>query len=115
MNAAPSLVVETCVGLLVVASGLLSLIGAIGLVRLPTFFQRMHPPALASTLATWTAALATIVYFSAIGSRLALYPWLIVVLAAITAPVTTSLLARAALFRVRAADGDAPPPIVTDK
>jgi multicomponent K+:H+ antiporter subunit G len=114
VNAAPSLVVETIVGLLVVGSGILSLVGAIGLLKLPTFFQRMHPPALATTLATWTAALATIVYFSAIGSRLALYPWLIVVLAAITAPVTTALLARAALFRMRAAGGEAPPPIVTD-
>ena len=114
MNAAPSLVMETIVGLLVIASGILSFVGASGLIRLPTFFQRMHPPALASTLATWAAALATIAYFSAIGSRLALYPWLIVVLAAITAPITTSLLARAALFRVRAAGGDAPPPIVTE-
>lgn len=114
MTAAPSLVVEAIVGLLVVLSGILSLLGAFGLLRLPTFFQRMHPPALASTLATWCAALATLVYFSAIGSRLAVYPWVIVVLVAITAPITTTLLARAALFRARAAGGKAPPPIVTD-
>jgi multicomponent K+:H+ antiporter subunit G len=74
----------------------------------------MHPPALASTLATWAAALATIAYFSAIGSRLALSPGLIVVRADNTAPTPTSLLARAALVRVRAAGGDAPPPIVTE-
>jgi multicomponent K+:H+ antiporter subunit G len=105
---------EVVVGVLVIASGLLSFVAAVGLLRLPTFFQRMHPPALASTLATWCAALATLVYFSAIGSRLAVYPWVIVVLIAITAPITTTLLARAALFRVRAAGGKAPPPIVTD-
>jgi multicomponent K+:H+ antiporter subunit G len=112
--AAPSLVVEAIVAILVVASGLLSLLGALGLLRLPTFFQRMHPPALASTLATWCAALATLVYFSSIGSRLAPYPWVIVVLVAITAPITTVLLARAALFRGRAAGGALPPPVVTD-
>ena len=115
MNPAPGVALEVIVGLLMVASGLLSFLGAMGLARLPTFFQRMHPPALAATLATWCAALATLVYFSAIGSRLAVYPWLVVVLVAITAPITTVLLARAALFRVRAAGGDAPPPVVTGK
>jgi multicomponent K+:H+ antiporter subunit G len=114
VNPAPSPLVEIVTGVLVIASGLLSIIGALGLLRLPTFFQRMHPPALASTLATWCAARATLVYFSAIGSRLALYPWVVVVLVAISAPITTTLLARAALFRVRAAGGKAPPPIVTD-
>ena len=35
-----------------------------GLVRLKEFFQRMHPPALASTLGTWCVALASIISFS---------------------------------------------------
>jgi multicomponent K+:H+ antiporter subunit G len=63
------------------------------------FFQRIHPPALASTFGTWCVALASIVYFSDRGGSLALHTWLIAILLSITAPVTTSLLARAALFR----------------
>ena len=95
--------VEIVVALLIVASGLFCLVGAFGLVRLKDFFQRMHPIALAYTLGTWCLTLASIVYFSALESRLALHAWLIIILLAITAPVTTTLLARAALFRRREA------------
>lgn len=111
MTAAPSAIVEAMVAVLLLASGVLSLVAGVGLLRLRNFFQRMHPPALANTLATWCVALAAIVWFSALGSALALYPWVIVVLLAITAPVTTTLLARAALFRKRAIGADAPPPL----
>ncbi len=104
--------VEGIVALLVVASGLAALVAAIGLVRLRNFFMRMHPPALASTLATWLAALASIVWFTAGDGRLVLYPWIVVVLMSITAPVTTTLLARAALLRRRVTGGDdVPPPL----
>lgn len=110
MTPAPSVAIEAVVGLLLLLSGALALAGAVGLARLRDFFQRMHPPALASTLATWCAALATVVYFTAIGSRLAVYPWLIVVLVAMTAPITTTLLARAALLRQSGRGADSPPP-----
>ena len=72
--------------------------------RLPDFFQRMHAPALANTFGSWCVALASIVYFSC-SSAPALHTVLIVILLAITAPVTTMLLARAALFRNRAVAG----------
>ena len=91
------------VAVLLLASGLLSLVGALGLLRLKNFFQRMHAPALAITFGSWCAALAAMVYFFALASRPALHTVLIVILLAITAPVTTTLLARAALFRRRVA------------
>ena len=103
--------IEAIVATLLVASGLLAVTGAIGLLRLRDFFQRMHPPALANTLAAWCAALASVVYFSALASTLVLYPLVINVLLAITAPVTTVLLARAALLRKRAAGAPVPPPL----
>jgi len=93
--------VEIIVALLLLGSGALALIGAIGLLRLKTFFQRMHAPAVTTSLCIWCVALAAIVYFSARESRLGLQAWLILILLAITAPITTSLLARAALFRQR--------------
>mgnify|MGYP000899187582 CR=1 FL=1 len=95
--------VELLVALLLLASGLLALIGAIGLLRMKTFFQRMHAPAVTTSLCIWCVALASIVYFSARHGRLELQAWLIVILLAVTAPITTSLLARAALFRQRTA------------
>jgi multicomponent K+:H+ antiporter subunit G len=103
--------IEAIVSTLHVASGLLAVTGALGLVRLREFFQRMHPPALANTLAAWCAALASAVYFSALDSTLVLYPFVINVLLAITAPVTTVLLARAALLRKRAVGAAVPPPL----
>ena len=109
-----SIWIDALVALLLVASGLLSLTAALGLVRLPDFFQRMHPPALATTLGAWCVTLASIVHFSALEARLALQPWLIIMLLAITAPVTTTLLARAALFRKRQAGEPVPPPLHHD-
>ncbi|WP_339544473.1 Na+/H+ antiporter subunit G [Pseudomonas sp. RA_35y_Pfl2_P32] len=100
--------VEITVAILLVISSLCALIGAIGLVRLKDYFQRMHPPALASTLGAWCVALASIIYFSTLKSSPVLHAWLIPVLLAITMPVTTLLLARAALFRKRMAGDDVP-------
>ncbi|EXF92795.1 cation:proton antiporter [Pseudomonas fluorescens HK44] len=103
-----SLWVEIPVAILLVVSSLFALIGAIGLLRLKDYFQRMHPPALASTLGAWCVALASIIYFSALKSSPVLHAWLIPILLSITMPVTTLLLARAALFRKRMAGDDVP-------
>ncbi|MFL6580549.1 MAG: Na+/H+ antiporter subunit G [Burkholderiales bacterium] len=111
MSAAVPLWVEAITGLLLVASGLFSLTGAVGLIRLKDFFRRMHPATLAYTLGAWCVTLASIVFFSALEARLSLHVWVIIILLAITAPITTILLARAALFRMRRAGEDVPPPL----
>ena len=100
--------VEVLTAVLLVLSSLFALIGAVGLLAMKDFFQRMHPPALASTLGAWCVALASIVYFSAMKEAPVLHAWLIPILLAITVPVTTLLLARAALFRKRMAGDDVP-------
>jgi multicomponent K+:H+ antiporter subunit G len=104
-------VAEIIVAVLLVASGALVLVAALGLWRLPDFFLRMHAPALASTLAAWVVTLASIVHFSARGAGLSLHVWLIIIVLSITAPVTTIVLARAALFRRRQAGDDLPAPL----
>jgi multicomponent K+:H+ antiporter subunit G len=104
--------VEALTAILLVLSALFGLIGALGLLRLKEFFQRMHPPALASTLGAWCVALASILYFSAMKETPVLHAWLIPILLAITMPVTTLLLARTGLFRKRmAGDADVPPEV----
>jgi len=100
--------VQITTALLVLISSLFALTGAVGLLRLPDFFQRMHPPALASTLGAWCVALASILFFSELESTPVLHAWLIPILLAITLPVTTLLLARTALFRKRMAGDDVP-------
>ena len=107
-----SLWIEIPVALLLVLSSLFALCGAIGLLRLKDFFQRMHPPALAFSFSSWCVTLATILYFSARREQLSLHAWLIIILLSITVPVTTILLARTELFRRRthgAPSSDIPP------
>jgi multicomponent K+:H+ antiporter subunit G len=106
--------IEVLVSALLLISGVLSLIGALGLVRLKDFFQRMHPPALANTCGAWCITLASIVYFSALQERLTLYASVINILVAVTAPLTTALLARAALFRSRQKGEGVPSPLGND-
>ncbi|MCV2370513.1 Na+/H+ antiporter subunit G [Roseateles oligotrophus] len=101
MNEALSLWVEIPVGILLLISAAFTLAAAIGVLRFKTFFMRMHPPALAFTLASWCVSLATMIYFSALEQGLALHAWLIIILLALTVPVTTIMLARTALFRIR--------------
>ena len=86
---------------LLLASGVFALAAAWGLVRLSSFYQRMHPPALAYTFGAWCITLASILYFSMQEQQLVLHPWVIIMLLSITVPITTILLARAALFRRR--------------
>ncbi|WP_422011579.1 monovalent cation/H(+) antiporter subunit G [Roseateles sp.] len=102
---------EIIVSVLLLCSGVVVLVAALGLVRLRDFFLRMHAPALVSTLAAWIVTLASIVHFSTRGGGLALHVWLIIIVLSITAPVTTIVLARAALFRRRQAGDALPPPL----
>lgn len=102
---------EMAVALMLLASGVVVLVAALGLLRLPDFFSRMHAPALASTLAAWIVTFASILHFSTRGAGLALHVWLIIIVLSITAPVTTIVLARAALFRRRRAGDALPAPL----
>jgi len=102
---------DVIVALLLLTSGALVLTAALGLWRLPDFFLRMHAPALASTFAAWLVTLASVVHFSVSGSGLAPHVWVVIILLSITAPLTTLVLARAALFRRRQAGDALPPPL----
>ena len=102
--------IEALVGALLLLSALFVVAGAWGVVRLQDFFQRMHPPALIFVWASWCVTLASIVYFSALRQGPELHVWLIIILLSITVPVTTVMLARAALFRGRQAGRPELPP-----
>lgn len=113
MSWSPNLWAEVVIAALLLLSGLLVLLAAMGLWRLPDFFARMHAPALASTLAAWSVTLAFIVYFSVREGSLALHAWLVIIVLAITAPVSAMVLARVGLFRGRRAGAKLPPPLST--
>jgi multicomponent K+:H+ antiporter subunit G len=102
---------EIAISALLLLSGALVLLAAVGLWRLPDFFGRMHAPALASTLAAWSVTLASIVYFSVREGTLVLHAWLIIIVLAITAPVSAMVLARVGLLRGRRAGEALPKPL----
>ena len=102
--------IEVIVAGLLVTSAVFVLVAAWGLVRLKDFYQRMHPPALVFVWGSWCVTLASIIYFSALKHGPDLHVWLIIILLSITMPITTVLLARAALFRDRRSGDEALPP-----
>ncbi|HEX5049950.1 MAG TPA: monovalent cation/H(+) antiporter subunit G [Gammaproteobacteria bacterium] len=87
--------------LLLVAGGLFTLIGSIGLVRLRDFYSRMHPPTMGATLGTGCMLLASMLVSAALLHRPVVHEILIAVFVVLTAPITAILLMRAARHRPR--------------
>jgi multicomponent K+:H+ antiporter subunit G len=92
-------------GVLLIAGGLLAVIGAFGLLRLPDFFSRIHPPAMASTLGTGCVLVASMLVSSALLQRPVVHELLITLFVVMTAPVTSIVLMRAAVSRAQARAG----------
>lgn len=92
------------VAFLVLAGSALTLLGIVGLVRLRSFYQRVHAPTLGTTWGAGSILIASMVFFSILESRLVLHEVLIAVFVTATTPVTLMMLARAALYRDRAED-----------
>ena len=89
------------VAMLVLAGATFTLIGSFGLIRLGTFFERVHAPTLGSTLGMLLIVLGSIVCFTVLQSRLLLHEMLVAIFVTVTTPITFVLLARAALYRDR--------------
>ena len=111
MNAAPELPLWAAlvVSLLVIAGALITLVGSIGLHRLPDFYSRLHAPSLGATLGTGSTLLGSILCFSVLQTRFIVHEVLIAVFITITTPVTMMLLARASLYRDRVEGNPAAP------
>ncbi|WP_208510324.1 monovalent cation/H(+) antiporter subunit G [Variovorax paradoxus] len=106
---------EIATGVFAVLGAAFAAIGSFGLVRLPSFFRRIHAPTLGATGGVWSMMVATIVYFSVQSHSLFLHATLIALFVALTTPVTTIFLMRAALFRERQKHGEVPPPAPSDQ
>ena len=87
------------VTLLLVLGSIIVLIGALGLMRLPHFYQRIHGPAISVTLGAGCLLIASMIYFTALQSRLVIHELLITIFVFMTAPVVTMLIMRAAVYR----------------
>lgn len=102
---------QAVVGVLVVAGAFIALLGAMGLVRLQSYFERVHSPSIIATLGCWFIMHATILFFSMLEQRLTLHGLLIAMFISVTVPITTIFLMRAALFRARRNGQNVPPAV----
>ena len=84
--------------LLLLGAGL-SFIGSLGLLRLKSFYDRVHAPTLGTTLGTGSILIASMLFFSVLETRFVIHEILIAVFVTATTPVTLVLLVRAAIFR----------------
>lgn len=91
----------TLAAVLVLAGALLAFLGSLGLLRMKTFYERVHPPTMGTTLGTALVLAGSMLYFTVLESRPVLHEILIGVFMALTTPVTYILLGRAALRRDR--------------
>ncbi len=87
------------VAILLLAGSLVTLIGTLGLLRLPHFYQRIHGPAITITFGTGSFLIASMLYFTVLQSRPVIHELLITAFVMLTAPVTAMLLMRAAVYR----------------
>jgi multicomponent K+:H+ antiporter subunit G len=96
------------VSLLLILGASIVLIGALGLLRLPSFYQRIHGPAITITLGAGCILLASMLYFTVAQARLVIHEVIISILLLMTAPVVSMLIMRAAVYRdLRARKHDA--------
>ena len=87
------------IGLLALLGAIFALIGSLGLLRLRTFYERVHPPTMGTTAGVGLTLAASMLLFSALESRPVLHELVIAVFTVITTPVTYVLLVRAAVHR----------------
>lgn len=113
MNGAELPIWAAClvVGLTVTGAGF-ALTGALGLIRLKTFYERVHAPTLGATLGMALILCGSMLLLSLIEDRLVLRDALIGLFFTVTTPVTLLLLARTAAHRDRfEGNSEAPPEV----
>lgn len=92
--------------LLILSGALLAFCGSLGLLRLKSFYERVHPPTMGTTLGTGLILIGSMLYFGALESRPVLHEILIGAFMTLSTPVTYMLLVRAALQRDRSEGRD---------
>ena len=100
---------QILVAALVFSGALIALMGSLGLWRLKSYFERVHAPSFIATMGCWLIMHATWIYFSVSGQGFVMHSVLIAIFVAVTVPITTIFLMRAALFRSRRSGENVPP------
>jgi len=92
-----AIVISACL----LGGALMTLVGAIGLLKLKSFYQRVHAPTLGSSLGMLLIMASSILYFSVSRGAPVFHEVLIMVFLTLTTPISLMLIVRAALARDR--------------
>jgi len=87
---------EIILSVLILVGSFLTLVGSIGLYKLPDFYMRLHGPTKATTLGVGSILVASILYFSLNTEQISVHEILVSLFLFITAPVSALLMAKAA-------------------
>lgn len=90
----------------------LSLVGAFGLVRLTSFYDRLHAPTLATSWGAGGMVMGSMIVFTAAAARPVFHEILIGIFVTVTTPITLMMLGRAALYRDRSELNPGVPPAI---
>lgn len=102
------ILMEILVSIFLMIGAFFTVVGGVGMVKLPDLFMRLHAPTKSSTLGLGSFLMAAMIY-AAFHSRLGFAELLITLLAFITAPVSANLIAQAAIhLRLRSTSGEVP-------
>ncbi|QIJ77214.1 potassium:proton antiporter [Methylobacterium sp. NI91] len=87
-----------------------ALTGALGLIRLKTFYERVHAPTLGATLGAFLILTGSMLLLTLVEGHIVLRDALIGLFITLTTPVTMLLLSRAAAHRDRIEKNPGAPP-----
>lgn len=96
-----AMILDLLVAFLLLAGAAFTLLGSIGLARLPDFFMRLHGPTKATTLGVGALVLASLLHVGEGEGTGGLRELAITLFLFITAPITAHLLSKAALAEAR--------------
>lgn len=90
-------VVDWIIVIAVLAGAGFTLVGSLGLAKLPDFYMRLHGPTKATTLGVGAILVASMLFFSQSAEGLSLHELLVALFLFITAPVSAHILAKSAM------------------
>ncbi|RYG55310.1 MAG: potassium:proton antiporter [Alphaproteobacteria bacterium] len=93
--------VAVAVSAALLGGALFALVGAIGALRLRTFYQRVHAPTLGASMGMLLILSGSILYFSTTRQQPVFHEILIAIFLGLTTPISLMLIVRAALARDR--------------
>ncbi|WP_432787207.1 Na(+)/H(+) antiporter subunit G [Oligella sp. MSHR50489EDL] len=91
--------IEIIASILIILSGLVTLIGNFGLLNILYFRKRIHAPTLGNSLGLWFLMVASMLVSYGLGDRLFFHEMLVVIFIFLTSPISWTLLMRSYVLK----------------